>query len=303
MINELRLSNVGLPDNLVSPILVTESEDGYLMGNHVLRKILTLGGGRLAVVGTLGVASVLSLLIVVVTARTAFADCVIVMREVLDGCVWEPTAGGGTYTCYSHMEVVFFDCSGGGNPPGGSGTPPGGGGTPPGGGGQPPAGSNPLDVDNNGRLDCWKSAVSNYDTTSESYCCGQYGVSNSDCEPACSRTHQHRGQDIKAPEGSDVRAVGAGTVDYLDTTTGGGNTVRINHGDGTWSVYFHLSGYADGLAVGDSVSPGDVIGFVGHTGCGSCSPHLHLQMQNRQLWATNLTHTTDPTIDLAAEGC
>lgn len=256
---------------------------------------------RVLALGLATTASIVSLFALLVTARTVFADCFILMREVMDGCNWEATPDGGTLTCYSHMEVIFFDCSGGGYPPGGGGTSPGGGGTPPGGGGTPPPGSSPFDVDGNGKMDCWKSAVSNYSPTSETYCCGQYGVSGADCDPPCSRSHQHLGQDIKAPEGSDVRAVGAGTVDYVGTTNGGGNTIRIDHGDGTWSVYFHLSAFA--VAVGDAVGPGDVIGLVGRSGCGACSAHLHLQIQNRQAWAMNIAHTSDPTVDLWAEGC
>ena len=90
---------------------------------------------RVLALGLAAAAPIVSLFALGFTARSVFADCFILLQEVMDGCNWEATPDGGTLTCYSHMELIFFDCSGGGYPPVGGGTPPGGGGTPPGGGG------------------------------------------------------------------------------------------------------------------------------------------------------------------------
>ena len=45
-----------------------------------------------------------------------------------------------------------------------------------------------------------------------------------------------------------------------------GNFVRIDHGDGTQGLYFHLERNGAQVAVGDGVCAGEVIGFSGNTG-------------------------------------
>ena len=51
-----------------------------------------------------------------------------------------------------------------------------------------------------------------------------------------------------------------------------GNYVTIQHSDGTSTLYAHMSSRA--VSVGDYVSQGSVIGYVGTTGL-STGPHLH----------------------------
>ena len=58
---------------------------------------------------------------------------------------------------------------------------------------------------------------------------------------------------------------------------GGGNTVKIRHNSMYTTAYLHLSRYASGLKVGDRVSQGDVIGYVGSTGV-STGPHLDFRV-------------------------
>jgi len=73
-----------------------------------------------------------------------------------------------------------------------------------------------------------------------------------------------RGLDIRAADGTEVRAVYAGTVVHAGWFSGYGNLVILDHGDGLFSLFAHLGTLAH--AVGDGVAKGDVLGTVGDTG-------------------------------------
>ena len=100
----------------------------------------------------------------------------------------------------------------------------------------------------------------------------------------------HDAIDIMAPEGTPVVAVADGTVEKLFTSQGGGGiTVYIRSPDMRWSYYYaHLKGYAPGLAEGQKVRRGQVIGYVGATGNASAAgPHLHFainRMEQGERW-------------------
>jgi murein DD-endopeptidase MepM/ murein hydrolase activator NlpD len=82
----------------------------------------------------------------------------------------------------------------------------------------------------------------------------------------------HLGVDIAAPQGTPVGASAAGLVSLAETDmfyTGG--TVVIDHGHGVTSIYSHLA--TINVAVGQTVTAGEVIGSVGSTGR-STGPHL-----------------------------
>ena len=64
----------------------------------------------------------------------------------------------------------------------------------------------------------------------------------------------------------------AGTVVGVGYNSSAGNFVRIDHGNGYETVYFHQSKQL--VAVGDYVQQGQTIGLVGSTGVSS-GPHLH----------------------------
>lgn len=87
----------------------------------------------------------------------------------------------------------------------------------------------------------------------------------------------HRGTDYGAPSGTRVRATADGTVAYLGKRGGYGRLVELRHFDRYTSRYGHLSAYAHGLAVGDAVAKGQVIGLVGMTGLAT-GPHLHYEL-------------------------
>jgi murein DD-endopeptidase MepM/ murein hydrolase activator NlpD len=82
----------------------------------------------------------------------------------------------------------------------------------------------------------------------------------------------HTGVDLRLPEGTPVRSIAGGTVVLAAEQFFGGRSVVIDHGGGTFSLYYHLSRYI--VAEGQRVSRGERIGEVGSTGRAT-GPHLH----------------------------
>lgn len=87
----------------------------------------------------------------------------------------------------------------------------------------------------------------------------------------------HDAIDIMAPRGTPVIAAAAGTVEKLFDSKLGGTTIYIRRDGGQWIDYYaHLDAYAPGLAEGQKVPQGHMIGTVGSTGDASPeAPHLH----------------------------
>jgi len=87
----------------------------------------------------------------------------------------------------------------------------------------------------------------------------------------------HEAIDIMAPRGRPVVAVEDGTIAKLFTSVPGGLTVyQFDPAEKYTYYYAHLDHYADGLAEGDKVKRGQILGYVGSTGNASASaPHLH----------------------------
>jgi murein DD-endopeptidase MepM/ murein hydrolase activator NlpD len=87
----------------------------------------------------------------------------------------------------------------------------------------------------------------------------------------------HAGMDFTAPTGTDIYATGDATVKaVISAKRGLGNHVILNHGFGYESTYAHMD--KANVRVGQKVSRGDVIGFVGNTGL-SVAPHLHYEIK------------------------
>jgi len=87
--------------------------------------------------------------------------------------------------------------------------------------------------------------------------------------------NRHIGLDIAAIEGTPVQVPLAGNIILSDNFFYKGNVVYIDHGDGLVSSYSHLSSRA--VDVGQVVSSGEVLGFVGSTGRVT-GPHLHWEV-------------------------
>ena len=85
----------------------------------------------------------------------------------------------------------------------------------------------------------------------------------------------HNGVDLANSQGTPIRATRSGKVTVA--TYGGtyGYYVTINHGDGYSSLYAHMTHYV--VSKGDTVSKGQVIGYMGSTGR-STGPHLHFSI-------------------------
>ncbi|MBR6595588.1 MAG: peptidoglycan DD-metalloendopeptidase family protein [Oscillospiraceae bacterium] len=82
----------------------------------------------------------------------------------------------------------------------------------------------------------------------------------------------HQGVDLAGPEGTPIVAARSGTVTIARYSNSAGYYVTINHGDGYSSVYMHMTTYTVG--VGQQVSQGQLIGYMGSTGI-STGSHLH----------------------------
>ncbi|MCY7366419.1 MAG: M23 family metallopeptidase [Frankiaceae bacterium] len=86
----------------------------------------------------------------------------------------------------------------------------------------------------------------------------------------------HAGIDIAAGVGAPIYATAAGTVKSAGSEGGYGRAVRIVHGDGTVTVYGHMSRLL--VSSGQRVAAGEQIGKEGNTGQ-STGPHLHFEVR------------------------
>ena len=114
----------------------------------------------------------------------------------------------------------------------------------------------------------------------------------------------HYGIDIAASLGTTVRATKSGTVIQSSNSCphtnygtgcscngGCGNFVKIQHDDGTYSRYLHLT-QGTAIAVGTYVHQGDTVGKSGSSG-DSTGPHLHFECYNTSNQRIN-NNPTDP---------
>lgn len=87
----------------------------------------------------------------------------------------------------------------------------------------------------------------------------------------------HKGVDIANHDGGPILAADAGTVILIGwDTTGYGNRIVINHGNGFLTLYAHMSRFD--VKLGQTVKRGDQIGMMGSTGH-STGTHLHFEIR------------------------
>jgi hypothetical protein len=106
------------------------------------------------------------------------------------------------------------------------------------------------------------------------------GPINSDFGPRLSPwargSEFHSGLDIGAPVGTPVRAPAPGVVAFAGRHAEYGLSVVVDHGNGTKSLYGHLS-HLD-IGIDQPVARGQVIALSGNTGRSS-GPHLHYEIR------------------------
>jgi murein DD-endopeptidase MepM/ murein hydrolase activator NlpD len=126
----------------------------------------------------------------------------------------------------------------------------------------------------------------------------------------------HEGQDLAAPTGTPIRAAAAGAVTAAGCTSpfcdrpgdldaagnpvtpGCGLRVVLTHPGDIATVYCHACALA--VRTGQTVTAGEVIGWVGSTG-NSTGPHLHFEV-HRPAAPVNSSTAIDPVAFLASVG-
>lgn len=96
---------------------------------------------------------------------------------------------------------------------------------------------------------------------------------------------RHDAIDIMAPQGTPVVSASDGTVEKLFFSEGGGGiSVYVRSPDTRWIYYYaHLQRYASGLAEGQKVRRGQLLGYVGATGnANPVGPHLHFAINRME---------------------
>ena len=117
---------------------------------------------------------------------------------------------------------------------------------------------------------------------------------NSRFHPVLKRYRAHHGVDYAAPTGTPVYAIGSGKVIAKGyQANGGGNYVKIRHNSTYTTSYMHLSRFAKGLKVGDTVKQKEVIGYVGSSGL-STGPHLDFRVYENGKPINPLTIKSQP---------
>ncbi|MFI1171200.1 M23 family metallopeptidase [Streptomyces melanogenes] len=105
----------------------------------------------------------------------------------------------------------------------------------------------------------------------------------------------HTGVDFAAETGTTVKAVGAGTVVSAGWGGAYGNQVVIQHADGMYSQYAHLSQLA--VSAGQTVTEGQQLGLSGATG-NVTGPHLHFEIRTTPDYGSDV----DPLAYLRQQG-
>ena len=105
----------------------------------------------------------------------------------------------------------------------------------------------------------------------------------------------HNGIDVANPIGTPIYSIMDGTVINSGPAQGYGNWIRVQHDDGSISVYGHMQASSLLVNVGDRVSAGQQIAAIGNEGR-STGPHLHFE-----IWPDGVS-PADPQAWFAARG-
>ncbi len=86
----------------------------------------------------------------------------------------------------------------------------------------------------------------------------------------------HSGTDFRAKVGTPIRAVADGRVVLAKNRFFAGNSIIIDHGQGIYTGYYHLSRFR--VKAGQKIKKGQIIGLAGATGRVT-GPHLHFSVR------------------------
>lgn len=108
-------------------------------------------------------------------------------------------------------------------------------------------------------------------------------------DPFTGKASNHTGVDIPANSGTEIHAAQGGIVTTVGTNKNHsyGYYCIISHGNGRATLYAHMRNIPK-VSVGQSVTKGQVIGYVGSTGR-STGPHLHFELRIDGVRADALT--------------
>jgi murein DD-endopeptidase MepM/ murein hydrolase activator NlpD len=100
--------------------------------------------------------------------------------------------------------------------------------------------------------------------------------------------HWHEGTDVFADAGTPLVACERGVVTRMGSNVLGGITLWLRGESGVSYYYAHLSAFAAGVAPGQVVEAGTVLGYVGNTGNAATTPsHLHFEVHPNGAEAIN----------------
>ncbi|MDX2276492.1 MAG: M23 family metallopeptidase [Hyphomonadaceae bacterium] len=88
----------------------------------------------------------------------------------------------------------------------------------------------------------------------------------------------HRGVDYHSAEGGPIAAAADGVVIERKYRDDYGNMLLIDHGNGVYTRYAHLSSFAAGVVEGAQVTAGQQIGLMGNTAAYQIPIHLHYEL-------------------------
>ena len=109
--------------------------------------------------------------------------------------------------------------------------------------------------------------------------------------PVLNTIRAHKGVDYAAPAGTPIKAAGDGKVVFRGINGGYGNAVILQHGGNITTLYAHMSKFSGSAKIGQRVTQGQVIGYVGSTGLATAA-HLHYE------YRLNGVHRNPRTVEL-----
>lgn len=98
----------------------------------------------------------------------------------------------------------------------------------------------------------------------------------------------HSGVDFPQDRGTPIRASGPGRILRLPYTLAGGYWTTVQYDNGVTLGYAHQDRQVTVVKVGQRVTEGTIIGYVGSLGLRSTGPHLHLTDINDQTYTATM---------------